>query len=228
MKTLLFLMLLLQIIYPQQKSQLEEYLARSAASLYENTQDTESFFKKLFQESAATSLDTSEILYFDITFSNKPEYNISAGQLNINFNYIIADKFCNNSNRNGILLLESMERIPPARKQPEKVNKILFILLPDKCSTTRFYNSKNEMFCDNKKSYNIGYEEGTSLAENLNIRIGVQLIPSSRIDYYDKLIPAEINFPVETSLKEYVLRCCIRSIVFIQGDEIVENYVSLK
>jgi hypothetical protein len=232
MKAVIFIMLLLQTIHSQQDPLLNAYLEISAHSVNTSVQNTEGFFQKFSADSendpAAMYPDTAEVFYFDIAFSNELEYNYLANLLNVNFNYIVVDRFCNNSNRNGILLLEKGERTAAAKNQYEKHDQTFFVLIPDKCSTTRFYNSKKEMFCDNKKQFSMNYDEGTRTAENLKVRVGIQLLSNSRVDYYDRITAGVKDYPVDTHIKEYVLRCCIRSIVFIRGEEIMENYVSLK
>jgi hypothetical protein len=229
MKTVIFLMLLLQSIYPQQDQQLELYLDQSASAVNAAVQNTELFFQKfLTSDAAAVSNDTTEIFYFDIIFSSDPEYNLYSKQINLNFNYIVADHSCNNANRNGVMLLEEVKRIPASGKQPEKLNNMVYALIPDKCSTTRFYNSKKEMFCDNKRQYVFEEEEGKSVAEKLKVRVGVQLLSNSKVDHNKKSTPADENYPIEINVDEYVLRCCIRSILIFYGDDILENFVSLK
>jgi hypothetical protein len=230
MKTLIFLMLLLlQSLFPQQDPLLKMYLEQSASSLNAPVQNTEEFFKKFINsDAAAASIDTAEIYYFDISFSSPLEFNLYSKQLNVNFNYIVADQSCNNSNRNGIMLIEKIERKPASGKEPEKLNNTIFALIPDKCSTTRFYNSQKEMFCDNKRQYTMETEEGQLIAEQLKVRIGVQLLPNSKVDHNLKSVPADKNYPIEINTEEYVLRCCIRSILIFHGEEILENFVSLK
>jgi hypothetical protein len=232
MKTLILIMLLLKNIYPQQDSQLNLYLQQSASAVNTNVQNIEEYFGRFKGNSesdpAALAFDTTEVYYFDIVFSQGLEYNLYTGQLDVNFSYLVEDEYCKNSKRNGVLLLEKTERIPAVKKEPEKVNRMVYVLIPDKCSTTRFYSSEGEMFCDNKKQFNMEAEEGRLTAETLNVRIGMQLLSNTRLDYYKRFTPAEANFPVETIVEENVLRCCIRSIIFMRGDEIMENYVSLK
>jgi len=229
MKTIFFLVLLLQYISAQQDSLRRIYLERSASGITQSSENIQLFFDKFFPEDKIIQdIDTNKIFYFDVTFSSKPEYNINAKLINVDFNYQLADKNCNNSNRNGILLLEKIKRTPAAKQNPEKLDRDVFVLIPDKCSTTRFYNSGGNMFCDNKRQYPLEYDEGKALEEKLKVRIGIQLLAASKGNFYDKLFPAEKNYPVETHLKEYVLRCCIRSIVILKGDEIIDNFVSLK
>jgi len=233
MKTIIFLVLLLQSISAQQDSLLKLNLDQTASELQKPVEKIETFFSRFFTQlsgtvTSAASIDTINTYYFDVIFNPYPEYNHSAKSININFNYIVADKRCNNSNRNGLLLLESIERISAVRKEPEKMNKKAFILVPDKCTTTRFYNAKKEMICDNKKQFSMEYEEGKKIAGNLKVRIGIQLLSTSSGDYYEKITPVETNYPVESNVKEYVLRCCIRSITFLNGSEILDSFVSLK
>jgi hypothetical protein len=234
MRTVIFLVLLLQTLSAQQDSLRQIYLNRTASELNNPIQNTEKFFSRFFDEgnntipAAANIIDTSEIFYFVIKFSSPLEYNFNSGSLNINFNYLIEDKECNNSNRNGIVLLEKTDRIPPKGKDTEKVNKAVYVIIPDKCSTTRFYNAAGIMFCDNKKQFVLDHSTGKNIAEKMTIRIGIQLLPESRGNFYEKNFPPQKDYPVDTSLKEYVLRCCIRSITFLNGSEVLDNYVSIK
>lgn len=229
MKTIIFLVLLLQYLSAQQDSLRRVYLERSASGISQTPENIQLFFDRFFPEDKTIQdIDTQKIFYFDVIFSSKPEYNINAKLINVDFNYQIADKNCNNSNRNGILLFEKIKRIPAAKQNPEKLDREVYVLIPDKCSTTRFYNSGGDMFCDNKRQYSLEYNDGKVLEEKLKVRIGIQLLSASEGNFYDKLFPAEKNYPVETHLKEYVLRCCIRSIVILKGAEIIDNFVSLK
>jgi hypothetical protein len=232
MRTFIFLMLLLQTVPAQNDSLLSEFLNISESGKSMPAENIEIFFTNFFPEISADASalfkDTSVLHYFDIIFNSPPEYNLTAELINLNFNYLVKDKNCSNSNRNGVLLLEKSERTPPKGKEPEKLFRTVYVLIPDKCSTTRFYNSKKEMFCDNKRQFRMGYEEGIETAGKIKVRVGMQLLSSSRGDYYETLIPFESDNPVETLIKEYVLRCCIRSIVFLKGEEIMDNFVSLK
>jgi hypothetical protein len=233
MKTIIFLVLLLQTISAQKDSLLQYYLNRSASGLKNPVQNTEKFFSSFFpdlsnNEPAAYSSDTLSLFYFEITFSSPPEYNLHGKMIPLNFNYIIEDSFCNSSNRNGVLLLEKSKTTPAVKKQPEKLEREVFVLVPDKCTTTRFYNSAGEMFCDNKRNFEMEYDKGKEVEKSLKVRVGMQLLSSSRGDFYERIIPAEENYPVERTTKEYVLRCCIRSITFLKGDEVLDNFVSIK
>jgi hypothetical protein len=229
MKILIIVVLLLQTAYSQRDSLLKVYLDQSALSLTAFVNDIEDFFNSFpVNDPAARSSDTTQIIYFDVMFSSPLEYNLYGKMLNVDFNYMVADSLCNNSNRNGLLLLEKLERTPAANKKAEIVNRTVYVLIPDKCSTTRFYNSKNDMFCNNKMQFDLEYEEGKATAEILKVRVGMQLLSNSQLNYFEKYSPAVENYPVDTYIHEYILRCCIRSIIFIKGSEIMENYVSLK
>ena len=146
MKALIFLVLLLQNISAQQDSLRQAYLEQSASAADYPAKDILKFFSRFFNDTGEIDSpvvsDTNEISYFEVVFTQKPEYNLYAKLINADFNYQLADKNCNNSNWNGILVLEKIKRTLPVKDAPEKLDKTVYVFVPDICSTTRFYNAK--------------------------------------------------------------------------------------